>query len=159
MSENLVFGRRREKEEIVVCKNACINPLNHFPAVRRLFLFIHSFIYRGLKHPDVYGEKTRFLVEPIRMHGKKISDLLLKQFTQTGQWVSECAAAPRSCWRGRRLHRQLADPRRPPRLRSQKERLIPSGPSPAFYLPPSRPATSRSEEQMPSPASTSRRWK
>lgn len=40
MLKLLLFGSK--KDEVVVCKNACINPLNHFPAVWRspgFFLF------------------------------------------------------------------------------------------------------------------------
>lgn len=32
-----------KKDEVVVCKNACINPLNHFPAVWRRFFFYFYF--------------------------------------------------------------------------------------------------------------------
>lgn len=38
---NLLFGSK--KDEVVVCKNACINPLNHFPAVWSRFFFFSFF--------------------------------------------------------------------------------------------------------------------
>lgn len=93
--ENLLFGRRRrrrEKDEIVVCKNACINPLNHFPAVWRMFLFFHLFVhFKPRTHSLTHSLGNTFwnTLTLLLMAGKHVWALLA--LSHVGCWTHQGA--------------------------------------------------------------------
>lgn len=192
--ENLLFGRRRrrrEKDEIVVCKNACINPLNHFPAVWRMFLFFHLFVHfkprtHSLTHSATLSETPwpssswlgnmfehcwhyhMLAVEPIRVRERKNEKLLRNPRVRPPPpaWLCtwmRCTAAPLGereseragdgVWRLLRpagngdvfIRSSLILVRLSAQIAGREADIIWAlGPSPAFYLPPSLPATPRS---------------
>lgn len=196
--ENLLFGRRRrrrEKDEIVVCKNACINPLNHFPAVWRMFLFFHLFVHfkprthslthsltrqHFLKHPDpplhgwetclsTVGIITCWLLNPsgcVKGKMKNCWQTLVRPsvLRRLPGYARECVAQQHHLEREseragdgvRRLLRPAGNAdvfirsslilvRLSAQIAGREADIIWAlGPSPAFYLPPSLPATPRS---------------
>lgn len=183
--ENLVFGRRRrrrEKDEIVVCKNACINPLNHFPAVWRMF-FILSFILfvhfkpknsltrqHSVKHPDppLHGWETCLSTVGCWTHQgawkEKWKNYLLRNPRPSAACLAVHVNALHSStdWSeragdgARRLLRPAGNAdvfirsslilvRLSAQIAGREADIIWAfGPSPAFYLPPSLPASPRS---------------